>query len=91
MKKTALFVLTALCAVAAFARSPAAFRNGERGVAMPASKRRLMELAVARARSSSLRAPIGNVPSKKRASSPFAPQSRARRYLTAQPVKARRP
>lgn len=31
MKKTALFVLTALCAVAAFARSPAAFRNGEKG------------------------------------------------------------
>ena len=31
MKKTALCVLTAFCAVAAFARSPAPFRNGETG------------------------------------------------------------
>ncbi len=31
MKKTALFALTAFCAVAAFAQNPAPFRNGETG------------------------------------------------------------
>lgn len=91
MKKTALFVLTALCAVAAFARSPAAFRNGEKGRGY-ASLQKAVD-GIGSGEGTIIIAPgtYRQCAIQKAGVIAFRAAVPGRRYLTAQPVKARRP